>query len=117
MSTLPPSYPVIFFHAPDTEMLWQKSKNDGRDLGLKCVTYPDPRRRICSIDQLENMACDEFRRWRNFHIAIDDFPSLGEFCLVSRVVRRLFIHGVVKRRANIARLKIDHVHVRICKFE
>src|SRR5947208_430919 len=116
MPTLPPSYPVIFFQAPDTETLWQKSKNYGRDLRLKCVAYRDPRRRICLIDQLENMACDKFGRRRAFHIAIDCFPGFCQVGFVSRVVLRTFTHGVVKRGANVARLKSDNGHLLICEF-
>ena len=79
---MPPSYPIIFFQAPDTKTLWQKSKNYGRDLGLKCVAYRDPRRRICLIDQLENMACDEFRRRRgSFILRSTAFQVFARFAL------------------------------------
>jgi hypothetical protein len=54
------------------------------------------------------MPRDEIGSWRPLCVALDGFPSAGDFCVVSLITYGVFHRAVVKFCANIARLKTDN---------
>src|SRR5438552_18840829 len=63
------------------------------------------------------MLCYQVRWWRAFHVALDDFPSPGDFYVVAGISLGALGHALVKFRADIGRLKIDNVHARIAELQ
>src|SRR5713101_7220057 len=88
-----------------------------RDLGLKDVAHRNARRRICCVDQLENMLGNEFRSWRILHVPIHGAPCFCDPHSIARIVFRGCRNHVVELRGNIRRLKIDNANVGVRQFE
>src|SRR4030095_16863074 len=63
------------------------------------------------------MLGDEVRGWRAIHVALDDFPCPGDFCVVTSIHPGTLTHALVKFGANVGRLKIHNVHAGIAELE
>ena len=50
------------------------------------------------------MLCDQVRWWRAFHVALDDFPSPRDFCIVAGISLRALDDPLVKFGPNVGRL-------------
>src|SRR6516165_10298181 len=95
------------FQSPNPDALWKKPEDHRRNFRFEYIAHSYSRWRLHSVDQLENMPCDEIRAWRVFHGVFDDF------CIVARLRFSALDDAGVKLRGNIARLKIDNPHAGI----
>src|SRR6516165_3807274 len=105
------------FQSPNPDALWKKPEDHRRNFRFEYIAHSYSRWRLHSVDQLENMPCDEIRAWRVFHGVFDDFPCFGDFCIVARLRFSALDDALVKLRGNIARLKIDNPHARMAELE
>src|SRR6267143_2049842 len=103
--------------SPQPEALRKKSENQRRNFRLECIANRYARRRLNSVDYSEDMPGDKVRGRRAVHVALSDFPSPRDFCVVTGIRLCALDHTLVKFGPNVRRLKIHHVHAGITELE